>query len=124
MCQVWNRLYAESQTNADVHQLWAELKKNEEVQGCTFKPVVNHNVEAPAIRAQDDSVWEWLAKPKQKPEPYKDPQATFKPKVGTVQGCMGRENTHAALQVVRPCVCCVCVLCASVGVQVYALHVF
>ena len=38
--QVWNRLYAESQTNADVHKLWAELKKREEVEGCTFKPTV------------------------------------------------------------------------------------
>lgn len=39
--QVWNRLYAESQTNADVHKLWAELKKREEVEGCTFKPAVS-----------------------------------------------------------------------------------
>lgn len=42
---------------------------------------VNHSVDAPAIRAEDDNVWEWLAKPKKPLQPFKDPQATFHPKV-------------------------------------------
>ena len=57
---------------------------------------VNRNVDAPAIRAEDDNVWEWLAKPRKKPAEIKDPQATFKPAINQlskkkVRGHTGRD---------------------------------
>ncbi len=68
----------------------------EELDGCTFKPTINHDVDAPPIREENSDVWEWLAKPRKKPAEIKDPQATFKPAINQlskkkVRGHTGRD---------------------------------
>lgn len=84
--EVFTRLYSESQTNAEVHQLWTELRKREELEGCTFRPTVNKSIEVPPFRGKGETVWEWLNKPRKDMEPFKDPEATFKPKVNVKKG--------------------------------------
>ena len=59
----------------------ARMRCREELDGCTFKPAINHDVDAPPIREENSNVWEWLAKPKKKQQPYKDPQVTFHPAI-------------------------------------------
>ncbi len=89
LSQVWNRLYEESMTNQEVHVLWQQLKQKEEVEGCTFRPAVNHSVDVAALRPDAENVWDWLAKPKKKKEPYRDPNVTFKPSVNTSRTSVG-----------------------------------